>query len=112
MFNIRKTENTLSQFSPGFLCYKESILFLDQKAQSVFQLDQRMVTLETFLAILDTDSSLLLRRIITTREVGDSIILNASAGKEGSLQPVLIQGSVIERDTNGKALCFSGYCVL
>ncbi len=111
MFNIRKTENTLSQFSPGFLCYKESILFLDQKAQSVFQLDQRMVTLETFLAILDTDSSLLLRRIITTREVGDSIILNASAGKEGSLQPVLIQGSVIERDTNGKALCFSGYCV-
>lgn len=111
MFRIVKNENALSLFSPGFFLYKEDRFFLDEKAKIIFNIEDNKVSSSAFLCVFDEASSALFSKILKSNESGDVVIINALVKKDEISKAVLIQGSVIERDPQGKATCFSGYCV-
>ena len=111
MFRIIKDDNILSSFSPGFFFYKNDIFFIDKKLQSIFLVSDNKIPLKNFLHMLDEDSSTLFLKILKSTATGDVAIINTSVTNENIHKKVLIQGSVIERDLNGNATSFSGYCV-
>ena len=111
MVRVVTNENTMSSFSPGFFLYKDGTIFLDRKAQTVFHTADRSISLSAFLCLLDDPSRVLFHDILEKDALGDVVIINASLEKNDGIRRVLIQGSVIERNAQGEAASFSGYCV-
>lgn len=111
MFRIVKNDNVLSSFSPGFLFHKDDVFFMDKKAQSVFHINSDMISMKDFLNVLDESSSSLLSEMLKSNKFGDVVIVNAALVHGDAVKTVLIQGSVIGRDSKGQAVFFSGYCV-
>lgn len=102
-------QQNFSSFSPGFWIFSGNTLKIDEQLKKIFHLASNEVELEDFLQILDTKSANFMRAFFASSEIDMLNIKVKTPGKSDGY--ILIQGSAIERDTHGKALCCSGYCI-
>lgn len=110
MFHTSKDEHVHAPFSPGFFLYNNGMFFLDEKAKSIFDSVLGRISRDKFLSMLDGDAHSLFLKILKSEEFGNVVIINALTGNSGAVKPVLIQGAVLDRNEEGGAVSFSGYC--
>lgn len=102
----------LSTFSPGFVVScEDGVICLDKNARAILGVAQRTISTRAFAALLDDEARALLLAVLQGREKGDVLFMSSRMGGEGAWRNILFQGSVIERNADGSAALFSGYCV-
>lgn len=105
---IDDIQQNFSSFSPGFWVFTENIFKVDEQMKKIFHLASNEIGMEDFLNILDERSENFMRAFLASSEIN---ILNLKVKTlKNTDSYLLFQGSVIERDSKGKALCCSGYC--
>ena len=106
-----KSVDTLSTFSPGFIIGNQDYILLDKKAQMILGVDGKQLLKEDFLEIFDDEIRALFSGILENEEKGDLVFINSSICQQDKPKNILLQGSVIDRNADGNAVFFSGYCV-
>lgn len=111
MFLNVNNEPVHTSFSPGFFLYNSGKFFLDEKSKSIFGAVYNVLSCDDFLFFIDNNAKTLLKKILNFSCYGDVVIINAIINARGFEKSILMQGAVLERDSEGAAVYFSGYCV-
>lgn len=109
MFADNDIQQNFSSFSPGFWFFTENVFKIDEQMKKIFHFASNEIKLEDFLKGIDKKSADFMRTFFASSDM--NILKLKVTTLENSNNYILIQGSVIERDTKGKALCCSGYCI-
>lgn len=102
-------QQQISSFSPGFWFFDGKVFKLDEQMKKIFQLKVNEITLENFLNIIDKRSSDFIRKFFSSF-YGDTLRHKFTMG-ENIGKYILIQGSTMNRDADGRVTCCSGYCI-
>lgn len=106
---IDDIQQNFSSFSPGFWIFTGTVFKIDEQMKKIFHFASNEIELEDFLKSIDKKSADFMRSFLASSEIN---ILNLKVKTiKNTDSYLLIQGSVIERDSKGKALCCSGYCI-
>lgn len=106
---IDNTQQHFSSFSPGFWIFTENIFKIDEQMKKIFNFASNEVKLEDFLNTIDKKSADFLRTFLASSAIN---MLNIKFTRENDNEHYLmIQGSVIKRNSNNNALYCSGYCI-
>ncbi|HJA80149.1 MAG TPA: sensor domain-containing diguanylate cyclase [Candidatus Desulfovibrio intestinavium] len=99
----------LSAFSPGFWFFDGEHFKLDTQMRNLWQVEENELSLETFLAGIDAKGANFLRRFFFTFHE-ELLTIKFATAKEDRKE-ILMQGSVLSREEDGRVSCCSGYCI-